>query len=261
MSDLINYNVPDAYISGLQDKYSTVPSALTDDGYEACKAGHKEIRGIEIVVEKKRLELNSEARKHIKMVDSEARRIIDLLEPIRLPMTNAKKEVDNAKKIAAEKESKRKHDIQQRLDGIVFAIGKCLGGSVESIRATMATVEAIDTTTGFDEFEDKATVAKADALTQLDEMVALAVARDEKDREIADLKAQLTPATVAKELPPEPSLPEPQIQTTRAAHSNFGNYELLSSQLAEFCSMDQQQIDNLIKHTRRGDISLLSINY
>ena len=208
----INYNVTDEAIKKLREKYSKVPSALTEDGYELCKSGAKEIRSIEIVVEKKRTELNREAQKHIKTVNSEAKRITALLVPIRVPLVEARAAVDEAKEKAARVEVLRQQGIQSRLDGMATMAGQSLGFGIDKLKEVIGKVEAINTAEGFDEFEDKGVEQKDKTLEKLNGLLNLAVSNKKQADEIEKLTAELAANKKAN---------EPEVEEKRV-HVEYG---------------------------------------
>lgn len=191
MKELINYNVTDQAIADLAQKYATMPSAITEEGYKANKEGHKEVRAIEISIDKKRKELNQEAQDHIKKVNNVAKELTGRLEKIRLPMTEAVQKEDNAKAEAERLEKERKINIENRLNRMVFIVGECLGGSSEQIKKTISKIEEINTDEGFDEYEQQAIDAKDSTLIKLREMLENIEAKERQDKEIAELRAKL----------------------------------------------------------------------
>lgn len=112
----IAYGVTDTAIAVLREKYSGVVRIETTDDYERVRTGISEVRTLRVAVEKKRVELKADALAFGRKVDSEAKRITELLESIEQPMKLLKEEVDEAKERARrKKEEEEKAAIEAEL--------------------------------------------------------------------------------------------------------------------------------------------------
>ena len=112
-NDLIKYNLTDAAIQALDEKYQNL--AITNStGYKAVVVGIGEIRAYRVQVETKRKELKREALDFGRAVDGEAKRITTLLWPIENRLKEVRKIEDDRKAaIKAEKERIEQERVQK----------------------------------------------------------------------------------------------------------------------------------------------------
>lgn len=104
---LVRYNVTDAEIAALRDRYTGL-TADTSQGYEAVRIAIGECRDLRVAVEKRRVELKADALAWGRAVDVEAKRITGLLVAIEDPLKAQKDAVD------AEKERRRQEAIEAK---------------------------------------------------------------------------------------------------------------------------------------------------
>ncbi len=106
-NSLIEYNLTDAAIQALDEKYQNL--AITNSaGYKAVVVGISEIRGYRVQVEAKRKELKREALEFGRTVDGEAKRITALLWPIENQLTKVKQVEDERKSAIKAKKAYRR---------------------------------------------------------------------------------------------------------------------------------------------------------
>ena len=100
---VVKYDVTNAAIEELSKRYA--PLKITDTkSYKVVLAAINDVRGYRIATENKRKELKKGALEYGRKVDSEAKRIAALLEPIETELRNKKQVVDDKKAaIIAEK--------------------------------------------------------------------------------------------------------------------------------------------------------------
>lgn len=101
---IVEYNVSDAAISKLKEKYDGL-TAETPQGYKEVVLAIAETRTLRVAVEKTRVELKADALAYGRKVDTEAKRITAALMEIEEPLKLAKQAVDDEKeRIRWEKE-------------------------------------------------------------------------------------------------------------------------------------------------------------
>lgn len=115
--ELKKYNVQDAEIAKLSDKFLPLKiNGLEDsDGYELVKASGIEMRTLRTTIEKKRVELKANALAYGKAVDSEARRIQELIAPIESHLVAERTGIDE-ERAAKELAEKLKGLLPMRLE-------------------------------------------------------------------------------------------------------------------------------------------------
>lgn len=121
MNHIVEYNITDAAIAELSNQYMTmkVNSATDDVGYKMVHYARMVVKGKRVEVEKKRKELKEDALRYGKAVDTEAKRITALLEPIEDHLAAQEKIVDDEKaRLKSEAEAKEAARLQARIDRI-----------------------------------------------------------------------------------------------------------------------------------------------
>jgi len=106
-TELAKYDLPDARIAELKEKYLSVEVKDAKDatGYMFCKRAHQEVREIRVSIEKKRVELKSESLKFGKAVDAEAKRLSGEVGAIEAHLYEQRRVVESEKeRIKKEKE-------------------------------------------------------------------------------------------------------------------------------------------------------------
>lgn len=118
IQDLIKYSVTDAAIAEMGEKYLSLKVHGLDDGegYALCKEARKAVRDTRLNVEERRKELKAESLEFGRAVDSEAKRITAMLEPIELHLVSQMALIDNEKK---RREDEAKRQAKERLDSRV----------------------------------------------------------------------------------------------------------------------------------------------
>lgn len=118
IQDLIKYSVTDAAIAEMGEKYLSLKVHGLDDGegYALCKEARKAVRDTRLNVEERRKELKAESLEFGRAVDTEAKRITAMLEPIELHLVSQMALIDNEKK---RREDEAKRQAKERLDSRV----------------------------------------------------------------------------------------------------------------------------------------------
>lgn len=115
-TELAKYNLPDATIAAMREKYLKfkVKSIDDEDSYLACKSAHKEVRGIRIDIEEKRKELKALSLEVGRAVDNEARRLTAGVSVIEKHLHDQRRVVeDEQKRIKDEKERSEQLELER----------------------------------------------------------------------------------------------------------------------------------------------------
>ena len=117
-TQLTKFSISDSAIARLNEDFNQLNIVNVEDieGYKRVRAARIEIKGYRVEVEKKRKELNEDALKFQRAINSEAKRITALLEPIESTL-EAKEKAHEAEKerIKKEEEEKQKRIFQERV--------------------------------------------------------------------------------------------------------------------------------------------------
>lgn len=112
---LVKYSVSDEAIAELREEYSGL-SVATKEGYEAVRLGIGKLRTLRSEIEKRRVELKADALSWGRKVDSEAKRLTEMLLAIEEPLKAKKQIVDDEKdRIKREKELAEKRAIEEKI--------------------------------------------------------------------------------------------------------------------------------------------------
>lgn len=130
---IATFNMTDAKLSELRERYSELPDIADKNGYEFVRKGIKTTRELRVVVESRRKELKAGALKYGRLVDSTAKQIMEKLYEIETPMTTLK--VEHDQKIEDEKEAKKRAE-QERKDKIIARIAAIRNMPVECVSRT-----------------------------------------------------------------------------------------------------------------------------
>lgn len=187
-NEIKEYSETEAALTDLESKYAIVQDCTTKEGYEFNRKAMKEVRGYRTSLDKMRLSLGEEARNHVKMLNSEAKRITDRLVAIEDPMKEAKKAVDDeADRLKAEEDARevaRIEKIEEKVKWVKNAV-HCQR-TVKNISYAISQVNKIDPEDGFDEYSDACVLAKKMTLNDLEEMLVMA---EEQEAEAIKVKA------------------------------------------------------------------------
>ncbi len=119
---VVKYDVTEAAISKMRNLYMALAVSDLEDqeGFEAVESGRKVVKGHRVATEKQRVVFKSDALTFGRLVDSEAKKVFDLLEPIETHLTKEGDKIrDEEKRIKAEEESKEKAKTQGRVDDLL----------------------------------------------------------------------------------------------------------------------------------------------
>ncbi len=155
MAQIVEYNVTDAAIEEMKNRYMALTVSGLDDkkGFSEVHEARMVVRGKRIEVEKKRKELKADALKWGQKVDAEARRITKLLEPIEEHLTIEEEKITKEKERIKAEEERRRNEIAQDRVNQMAKFGKVFPFS-----------EAISMSEG--DFFAKITIAKAEYETE-----------------------------------------------------------------------------------------------
>lgn len=120
--EFIEWRKQDAAIAEMRDKYLPLSINGIDDkdGFKAVHEARMVVKNTRIAVEKKRKELKEDALAYGRAVDSEAKRLTAMLEPIESHLEAEESAVTEAKeKIKRDAEEAKRLLLQQRLDALL----------------------------------------------------------------------------------------------------------------------------------------------
>jgi hypothetical protein len=191
MAKIKEYSKIEACIANLKTQYATVPDVSTEKGLADCKKMYREVRKVEINLDNKRKDLNSDAQAHIKKVNDEAKRIDGLLKEISAPFKAAADKRDAEIK---EAEAKRVKEIHDEIAGIRAFSQEAIGKNAQEISDILEAVDLIDCKDGFDEFTAEALTAVDETKQALTDLLHAALekeAQEEAQRKIDAERLQL----------------------------------------------------------------------
>jgi hypothetical protein len=115
LAELVRYDVTEAAIAAKKAQFASL-NADTWKGYEEVRLAIAEVRETRVAIEKRRVELKADALAYGRLVDSEAKRLTNLLLEIEEPLKAKKAEVDEAKARAkAAEEAEKRRVIEEQL--------------------------------------------------------------------------------------------------------------------------------------------------
>lgn len=128
-------------LAGLAEKYDVVPDAETEEGYEFCKAGAKELRTLRVAVEDKRKEIKEPFLEAGKIIDKSAKTIIERLRELEEPLKLAHREIDERERKAKEERERR---LDQKIQNIIDYREKSTTASSEQISIYLEELDNMD---------------------------------------------------------------------------------------------------------------------
>ncbi len=187
-TEITEYSETALALDDLKKRLSTVPDYSNAEGYAEGEEGRKELKGYRVALDKKRKELGAEARKHLELINGEAKKINNVIVGLENPFIEAKKaEDDKAERMRleeAEKEQKRIESIEVDIRWMKDLVN-CIQ-DVESIRFAINAAEKFDANEEkHQEFLEVIALAKEATLQELNKMLGLALAREEKAAQVA----------------------------------------------------------------------------
>lgn len=191
MNQIKEYSEIQAGISMLREKFNFIPDCSNSNGYEICKNAYKEIRKVEINLDKKRKDLGEAARLRLKAVNSEADSINVELLSISSPFKLAKEAYEAEE---AAKKERRINAIKEQIAGIERFVSEANGKNSSDISDIIQCVSLIDVAEHFDEFTQDALKTKQSTIDRLSEMMLIAVQRE--SAELEQRKARIESALV-----------------------------------------------------------------
>lgn len=131
-----------AGLAALREKYSEFPDpSESQESYDAVKAGIKELTSLRTTIEATRKEIKQPYLDACRIIDAQAKGIIEQIVMLEDPMKAAKKEVDEKEK--REKEARIKR-LKDRIEHMHQLEREARGKPSEVIEEIIAEVEAID---------------------------------------------------------------------------------------------------------------------
>lgn len=181
---LIQFDVSEAAIAELRDKYLTLKIDGVNDkkGYADVHEARMVVRSTRAAVEKTRVKLKADALEFGRKVDTEAKRLTALLDPIYDHLDAEQTAIDEAKeKAKREAEEAKRAKLQARLDALREV--NCIANSltVEAMTDEQFKEALDDATAGFEE-------AKKRKAEQEAELARLAEERKRREAEEAEAR-------------------------------------------------------------------------
>jgi len=171
-------------VESAKDNCNFIPDMATDEGYEKSKRVALDAGKILTAVEKTRKELKSESLAYGKMVDSEAKLIVEEIQAFQLPHKDAYKELDNLKK---EREANRKAELEERVR-VIRELPEAMADSdsegIKMALESLATEECLD----FYEYATPALLARNNSKEALSKMFADKLQSEKDAIELAELR-------------------------------------------------------------------------
>ncbi len=200
MAELINYDVTEAVIEVLKAKLvTTIPSGvvMTVANIPALKEAKKEPAALRIAIEKKRVEYNEEAQKHIKNVNKKAKEAQALVNPIEEAYAKEIKRIEDEAEAERERleqlEFTRKLTIRTRINDILsFAripgdyTSREMKDNLDQLNKWLA--ETADFK--YDEFQEEASKCIQDVFNTLDVKMSQRIELELLRKNAAELEAQ-----------------------------------------------------------------------
>lgn len=183
---LIEYGITEAALAELAEQYKE-PDASTDEGYEHCKDGCRELTAVRTAIETRRKDLKAPAINWGRDVDKRAKDIVRRVKEIEAPVRAEKERIDEIKQAEARKAAEAE---QQRIDDIQDNIAKITATAAEQHPDDKASdygqhirwlTELQITKEVFGEFVSEANTARDAALFKLTQWHEQAVKREADD--------------------------------------------------------------------------------
>lgn len=177
-----------AGLAALEEKYAEFPDpSESKESYDAVKAGVKELTSLRTSIEAKRKEVKQPYLEACRIIDGQAKGIIERIVAIEEPMKAAKKEVDEREKREKEARLKRLNDRIQEMRDLVRQARNATSDAIEQV---IEQVEAVDHQ-DFYELREEALKVRDECLSELSEIYSqrLDYERTAKQRE-AERKAR-----------------------------------------------------------------------
>jgi len=198
MSEIQEYSQTEAALGELRETFKgAVFEVETSQGMNQAREARAEIKGYRVDLEKTRKAIKAPALDHCRKIDAEAKRITNELvmleEPIdkQIKVEENRKEKERQAKIDAERA--RVRDIQVRIEAIRAAVDlvKKSAPGADDIQVRIDDLAAIVIDESFAEFQNDATVAQIEAITELGEYLVAQRNRELEDKRLAAEREEL----------------------------------------------------------------------
>jgi hypothetical protein len=187
---IVKYNITDATISEMKDRYMglTVKDFDDKEGFDAVHEARMVVKGKRVDVEKRRKELKADALEYGRKVDTEAKRIFGLLEPIETHLQTEEDKITKEKeRRKAEEERKFKEKVDKRVSDL-FSVNKVM----DFMTVASMTDEVFEETLkqAAEEYQaEQKRIAEEKAAREAEE-ARLKTEREENERKEAELEAE-----------------------------------------------------------------------
>lgn len=201
VNELKTFSPSDAAIAKMAEQYMVLRIDGIDDkkGFDIVHKARMDVKNHRVAVEKKRKELKADAWAYGKMVDSEAKRLTAMLEPIEEHLAAEEQAVlDEKARIQREKEEAAQRVLDERVAalqavGVTPSVGLVRAWSDEQYAEQLATATRIyeeEKAKAEAEAEERARKEAEEAEARRKEQERLAAERAEVERQRAEMEAQ-----------------------------------------------------------------------
>lgn len=158
------------------------PDLTTKAGRDAIKSLAHKIAKTKVALDKQGLALTGEWRENTKKVNATRTKIEERLEKLQASVRKPLTDWETAEQARVDKH-------QAALDALLAMISISPGQPSELLRTALSTVEDTIVDASWEEFEDRAAIAKSDAAAALTRLIATAEKQEADARELEELRA------------------------------------------------------------------------
>jgi hypothetical protein len=158
------------------------PDLSTKTGRDAIKSLAHKIAKTKVALDKQGLALTGEWRENTKKVNATRTKIEERLEKLQASVRQPLTDWETAEQARVDKH-------QTALDALLAMISIQPGQPSELLRTALSTVEDTLVDASWEEFEDRAAIAKSDASAALTRLIAVAEKQESDARELEELRA------------------------------------------------------------------------
>lgn len=199
--EVIVFNVTDAKMAELKDKFSKVTDVSTKDGYEFNRVGLGELVKQRTGLGDYKAKLKAPHLKRNREIDAEYNRLEKELKDLEAPMRAAKEAEDRKKELAKEKkkeaEEAHKVALNKKVNDIKDIAFEYINADSKTIRLGLDSLRDMKFTKAeYGDFKQAAEMSRIDVKTKLEDLFAKAV---ESEEGAAEREAEQEEARLAQE--------------------------------------------------------------
>jgi len=201
---LQEYNFVEARLAELTSQYAgALYEVGTSEGMSVAKAARRELRTMRTDLEKVRKQIKQPVLDRGKLIDAEAKRITAILQGLETPIDDQIKAEERRKaeeKAAAERaENERVAGIKARIAEFDDALRAAVGVPADRMAELLEQVKSVDIDESFAEFQERAMVARANAVERLAAAVVEARNLEAEQKKLREEQAELARQKAAQE--------------------------------------------------------------